>query len=238
MRGGSARSVPYRQPLTLPSAAADTKHVAWRGVPRPIPAGPGVGERRNRRTCEDASVTVSVVAPYDAVLLLSFGGPEQPADVLPFLENVTHGRGIPRERLESVAEHYHHFGGRSPINDQNRALLAALRAELEARGLDVPVYWGNRNWNPYVLDTLRQARADGVQRICVIVTSAYSSYSGCRQYREDLATALLELADEQARASCPAWTRSGTTSTIRASSRRTSTPSSPASRRCPTAPGS
>jgi ferrochelatase len=141
-------------------------------------------------------VTVPAVAPYDAVLLLSFGGPEQPADVLPFLENVTRGRGIPAERLESVAEHYHHFGGRSPINDQNRALLAALRAELDTRGLDVPLYWGNRNWHPYLLDTLRQARADGVRRICVIVTSAYSSYSGCRQYREDLAAALLELAGE------------------------------------------
>jgi ferrochelatase len=141
-------------------------------------------------------VTEPAVAPYDAVLLLSFGGPEQPADVLPFLENVTRGRGIPAERLESVAEHYHRFGGRSPINDQNRALLAALRSELDARGLGVPVYWGNRNWHPYLLDTLRQARADGVRRVCVIVTSAYSSYSGCRQYREDLAAALVALADE------------------------------------------
>jgi protoporphyrin/coproporphyrin ferrochelatase len=141
-------------------------------------------------------VTVPVVAPYDAVLLLSFGGPEQPSDVLPFLENVTRGRGVPRERLESVAEHYQHFGGRSPINDQNRALLAAVRAELDARGLDLPLYWGNRNWDPYLPDTLRQARADGVRRICVLVTSAYSSYSGCRQYREDLAAALLGLAGE------------------------------------------
>ncbi|HYJ76178.1 MAG TPA: ferrochelatase [Kineosporiaceae bacterium] len=141
-------------------------------------------------------MTVPAVAPYDAVLLLSFGGPEQPADVLPFLENVTRGRGIPRERLESVAEHYHHFGGRSPINDQNRALLAALRSELDARGLGVPLYWGNRNWDPYLLDTLRQARADGVRRLCVIVTSAYSSYSGCRQYREDLAAALIGVAEE------------------------------------------
>jgi ferrochelatase len=141
-------------------------------------------------------VTEPAVAPYDAVLLLSFGGPEQPADVLPFLENVTRGRGIPAERLESVAEHYHRFGGRSPINDQNRALLAALRSELESRALGVPVYWGNRNWHPYLLDTLRQARADGVRRVCVIVTSAYSSYSGCRQYREDLAAALVGLAGE------------------------------------------
>ncbi|MGZ4604274.1 MAG: ferrochelatase [Kineosporiaceae bacterium] len=135
-------------------------------------------------------------APYDGVLLLSFGGPEQPADVMPFLENVTRGRGIPRERLESVAEHYLRSGGRSPINDQNRALLAALRAELDARRLPLPLYWGNRNWHPYLLDTLRQARGDGVRRLCVIVTSAYSSYSGCRQYREDLAAALLGLAAE------------------------------------------
>jgi ferrochelatase len=141
-------------------------------------------------------VTVPAVAPYDAVLLLSFGGPEQPADVLPFLENVTRGRGIPRERLESVAEHYLQVGGRSPINDQNRALLAALRAELDARGLPVPLLWGNRNWAPYLLDTLRQAWADGVRRLCVVVTSAYSSYSGCRQYREDLADALVALGRE------------------------------------------
>jgi ferrochelatase len=132
--------------------------------------------------------------PYDAILLLSFGGPERPADVLPFLENVTRGRGIPRERLESVAEHYLHFGGRSPINDQNRALLAALRAELDARGLGLPLYWGNRNWDPYLVDALRDAAEAGARRVCVLLTSAYSSYSGCRQYREDLAAALLDLA--------------------------------------------
>jgi ferrochelatase len=139
---------------------------------------------------------VADAAPYDGVLLLSFGGPERPADVLPFLENVTRGRGIPRERLDVVAEHYLRFGGRSPINDQNRALLAALRAELDARGLHLPLYWGNRNWDPYLLAALRQARADGVRRLCVILTSAYSSYSSCRQYREDLAAALLALASE------------------------------------------
>ena len=132
--------------------------------------------------------------PYDGVLLLSFGGPEQPQDVMPFLENVTRGRGIPRERLESVAEHYHQFGGRSPINDQNRALLAALRAEIARRGLDLPVYWGNRNWDPYVVDGLAQAWDSGSRRLAVLVTSAYSSYSGCRQYREDVAAALAELA--------------------------------------------
>lgn len=136
------------------------------------------------------------VAPYDAVLLLSFGGPEGPDDVMPFLENVTRGRGIPRERLEAVAEHYLHFGGRSPINDQNRALLAALRAELDARGVDLPLLWGNRNWAPYLVDALREAHEAGTRRVVTVVTSAYSSYSGCRQYREDIAAALAVLAAE------------------------------------------
>ncbi|HVN12213.1 MAG TPA: ferrochelatase [Kineosporiaceae bacterium] len=155
-------------------------------VPSPPPGRPVGG----------ADQPAPATAPYDGVLLLSFGGPQRPEDVMPFLENVTRGRGIPRERLDAVAEHYLRLGGRSPINDQNRALLAALRGELDARGLSVPLYWGNRNWHPFLLDTLRQAGADGVRRLCVIVTSAYSSYSGCRQYREDLATALLELAAE------------------------------------------
>lgn len=129
----------------------------------------------------------TATGPYDALLLLSFGGPEKPADVLPFLRIVTAGRGIPDERLAVVAEHYHHFGGRSPINDQCRALLAALRADLAAHGVDIAVYWGNRNWDPFLTDTVRQLRADGVRRVAVFATSAYSSYSGCRQYREDLA---------------------------------------------------
>jgi ferrochelatase len=136
--------------------------------------------------------------PFDGVLLLSFGGPDRPDDVIPFLENVTRGRGIPRERLEEVAEHYHHFGGRSPINDQNRALLAALRAELDSRGLaDLPLHWGNRNWDPYLADALAEAVGRGERRLAVLVTSAYPSYSGCRQYREDLAAALArpDLAD-------------------------------------------
>jgi ferrochelatase len=134
-----------------------------------------------------------VTDPYDAVLLLSFGGPEQPADVMPFLENVTRGRGIPRERLEAVAEHYHHFGGVSPINEQNRALVEALRA-----GLDLPVYWGNRNWAPYVEDTWRQMAEDGVEHAYVLATSAYASYSGCRQYHEDIARARVALASDPA----------------------------------------
>jgi protoporphyrin/coproporphyrin ferrochelatase len=136
------------------------------------------------------------LAPYDAVLLLSFGGPEGPDDVLPFLRNVTSGRGVPDERLAEVAEHYRLFGGRSPINDQNRALQAALRAELAGRGLDLPVLWGNRNWDPYLTDALRAGHDDGARRVLVVTTSAYSSYSGCRQYREDLAAALLTLAAE------------------------------------------
>jgi protoporphyrin/coproporphyrin ferrochelatase len=144
---------------------------------------------------DDPTGTVALT-PYDAVLLLSFGGPEGPDDVLPFLRNVTAGRGIPDERLAEVAGHYHHFGGRSPINDQNRALLTALRRELAGRGLALPVLWGNRNWAPYVTDTLRQAHLDGARRVLAVTTSAYSSYSGCRQYREDLAGALATLAGE------------------------------------------
>lgn len=127
---------------------------------------------------------------YDAVLLLSFGGPEGPDDVIPFLENVTRGRGVPPERLAEVAEQYALFGGVSPINDQNRALLAALRDELDRRGHDdLPLYWGNRNWAPFVEDTLAELTADGHQRVLALATSAYSSYSACRQYQEDIARA-------------------------------------------------
>ena len=137
-----------------------------------------------------AGFTSVTAAPYDAFLLVSFGGPETPADVLPFLENVTRGRDIPQARLEEVAEHYYAFGGRSPINDQNRALIAAIEAELATAGIDVPVYWGNRNWDPYLADVLARMRSDGITRAAAFITSAYSSYSGCRQYREDLAAAV------------------------------------------------
>jgi ferrochelatase len=130
--------------------------------------------------------------PYDAFLLVSFGGPEAPADVLPFLENVTRGRGIPRERLEEVSHHYLALGGVSPINGQNRGLIAALRAEFDARAIDLPIYWGNRNWDPYLAPELERIQADGHRRILALATSAYASYSGCRQYREDLARALVE----------------------------------------------
>ncbi|KUL52813.1 ferrochelatase [Streptomyces sp. NRRL F-4489] len=134
--------------------------------------------------------------PYDALLLLSFGGPEGPDDVVPFLENVTRGRGIPRERLKEVGRHYYLFGGVSPINAQNRELLDALRKDFAEHGLDLPVYWGNRNWAPYLTDTLRTMVNDGHRRIAVLATSAYASYSGCRQYRENLADALATLKDE------------------------------------------
>lgn len=124
-----------------------------------------------------------------AVLLLSFGGPEGPDDVLPFLENVTRGRGIPRERLLSVAEHYQQLGGVSPINEQNRRLRTAIETELASRGRPLPVYWGNRNWEPYVQDVVARMAADGINRAIAFATSAYSSASGCRQYHEDLARA-------------------------------------------------
>ncbi|WP_022882402.1 ferrochelatase [Gryllotalpicola ginsengisoli] len=129
---------------------------------------------------------------YDAVLLSSFGGPEGQDDVIPFLRNVTAGRGVPDERLEEVAHHYRHFGGVSPINSQNRALKAALEAELSKRGIDLPVYWGNRNWAPYFKDVVAEAAANGHTRLLGLVTSAYTSYSGVGQYREDFEKALLD----------------------------------------------
>ena len=126
---------------------------------------------------------------YDAILLVAFGGPERPADVIPFLENVLRGRNVPRERLLGVAEHYHHFGGVSPINGQMRELVGLLEAELRKRGPRLPVYWGNRNWQPMLADSVRRMRDDGVRRAAAFVMSAYSSYSGCRQYLEDIARA-------------------------------------------------
>ena len=123
---------------------------------------------------------------YDAFLLVSFGGPEGPADVLPFLENVTRGRRIPRDRLATVAEHYYAFGGVSPINQQCRDLLGAIGKDFAAAGIDLPLYWGNRNWQPYLTDTVRAMAADGVRRAIAFVTSAYGSYSSCRQYLDDI----------------------------------------------------
>lgn len=145
---------------------------------------------------EAATSDEGPLSPYDAVVLLSFGGPEAPEEVMPFLRQVTGGRGIPDERLAEVAEHYHHFGGKSPINDLNRALLSDLGAEFARRELTIPLLWGNRNSAPFITDTLREAHERGMRTILVITTSAYSCYSSCRQYREDLAGALGTLADE------------------------------------------
>lgn len=128
-------------------------------------------------------------APYDALLLVSFGGPERPEDVLPFLENVLRGTRIPRERMLEVASHYERFGGASPLGPQLRALLAAVVAELNAHGPAMPVYWGNRNWHPMLADTLAQMAEDGVKRALAFVTSAFGSYSGCRRYLEDIEAA-------------------------------------------------
>jgi ferrochelatase len=129
------------------------------------------------------------MARYDAFLLVSFGGPEGPDDVMPFLQNVTAGRGVPPERLAEVAEHYYHFGGVSPINQQCRELLAAVEKDFAGTGISLPMYWGNRNWHPYLADTLATMAGDGVRRALAFVTSAYSSYSGCRQYLGDIETA-------------------------------------------------
>ena len=129
------------------------------------------------------------VPPYDAILIVGFGGPERPDDVMPFLENVTRGRNIPRERLLEVAEHYMHFGGVSPINAQVRELIAALEPELRAHGVDLPIYWGNRNWHPLLPDTMRRMVDDGVKHALGVVLAAYSSYSSCRQYRENVMAA-------------------------------------------------
>ena len=140
------------------------------------------------------------IKDVDVLLVVSFGGPEGPDDVVPFLENVTRGRGIPRERLVEVGAHYAHFGGVSPINAINRTLVDQIAAELSGRGEQVPVLWGNRNWDPYLTEALHRARALGATRIFAFLTSAYSSYSGCRQYRENLHDALAEVRSED-----PTW---------------------------------
>lgn len=126
------------------------------------------------------------MSAYDAFLLVSFGGPERPEDVLPFLEDVTRGRDVPRARLLEVAGHYHHFGGVSPINEANRRLLAAIRAELEAHGPALPAYWGNRHWHPRLEETVRRMAQDGVRRALAFVTAGFGSYASCRQYQEAL----------------------------------------------------
>ncbi|MCA9074040.1 MAG: ferrochelatase [Planctomycetaceae bacterium] len=127
--------------------------------------------------------------PYDAILVVGFGGPEGREDVIPFLENVLRGRNVPRERMLEVAEHYYHFDGVSPINQQVRDLLDVLKPELREHGIELPVYWGNRNWHPMLADTMQQMIDDGVKRAIALVLSSFSSYSGCRQYREDIGRA-------------------------------------------------
>ncbi len=138
---------------------------------------------------------MSDIPPFDSILIVSFGGPEGPGDVLPFLENVLRGKNVPRERMLEVVEHYQHFGGVSPINAQNRALIAALRAELDTAGVNLPIYWGNRNWHPLLADTLKQMKADGRQRAIAFFTSMFSCYSGCRQYRENIQVAQQEVGE-------------------------------------------
>ncbi|MGB8833421.1 MAG: ferrochelatase [Candidatus Sulfotelmatobacter sp.] len=130
---------------------------------------------------------------YDALLVVSFGGPESRADVIPFLETVLRGRNVPPERLLTVAEHYYHFEGKSPINAQTRELVAAIEGELQLKGPKLPVYWGNRNWHPFLAETIARMKQDGIKRALAFVTSAYSSYSGCRQYQEDIARAQAEV---------------------------------------------
>ncbi|MEQ8836644.1 MAG: ferrochelatase, partial [Lacipirellulaceae bacterium] len=132
---------------------------------------------------------------YDAILVVSFGGPEGPDDVMPFLENVLRGKNVPRERMLEVSEHYQHFDGVSPINEQNRQLIAALEEELAEHGPHLKIYWGNRNWHPMMADTLREMRDDGVKRAIAFFTSAFSCYSGCRQYREDIMRAQEEVGE-------------------------------------------
>jgi ferrochelatase len=134
-----------------------------------------------------------MTSAHDALLIVSFGGPEGPDDVMPFLQNVLRGKNVPAERLRAVAEHYELFGGVSPINAQNRALIAALKEELKANGPQLPIYWGNRNWHPLLKDTIRQMADDGIKKALAFFTSAYSSYSGCRQYSEEISRAQAEV---------------------------------------------
>ena len=178
------------------TGAADAPGTAHRGrKPAPAasaPCAPGAIVPGATRASQAGPEHVTEPVAYDAILLAGFGGPEGQDDVIPFLRNVTSGRGIPDERLEEVAHHYRHFGGVSPINEQNRQLKAGLEAELARRGVDLPVIWGNRNWDPYLNDALAEAKERGFTKLIAIATSAYSSYSSCRQYREDFADALAD----------------------------------------------
>ena len=165
------------------------------GAHKPLPAqsawcGPGARVAGASSAAESGEPHIESPVAYDAILLAGFGGPEGQDHVIPFLRNVTQGRGIPDERLEEVAHHYRHYDGISPINAQNRVLKSALEAELRSRGIALPVYWGNRNWAPYLNDAVSAANSNGHTQLLAIATSAYSSYSSCRQYREDFADAL------------------------------------------------
>lgn len=142
-----------------------------------------------------SAAKIKVFMNFDALLLVSFGGPEKPEDVIPFLENVLRGKNVPRERMLAVAEHYYHFGGKSPINEQNRQLIAAIETDFQSHRLKLPIYWGNQNWHPMFPDTLRQMKSDGVGNALAFFTSAFSSYSGCRQYRENIAAAQAEVGE-------------------------------------------
>ncbi|HUO17008.1 MAG TPA: ferrochelatase [Verrucomicrobiae bacterium] len=158
--------------------------------------------RQIESVAEDRQIQVTIwglstpTMNYAALLVVSFGGPESREDVIPFLENVLRGRNVPRERMLAVAEHYYHFEGKSPINQQTRDLISAIKAELIQHGPNLPVYWGNRNWHPMLADTLREMRRDGVQRALAFVTSAFSSYSGCRQYQDNIAAAQAEVGSD------------------------------------------
>jgi ferrochelatase len=177
-------------------AATDATGIPHRGrKPAPAasaPCAPGAVVPGATPAAQAGPEHVTEPVEYDAILLAGFGGPEGQDDVIPFLRNVTSGRGIPDERLEEVAHHYRHFGGVSPINEHNRELKAALEGELASRGVDLPVIWGNRNWDPYLSDALAEAKQRGFTKLIAIATSAYSSYSSCRQYREDFADALAD----------------------------------------------
>lgn len=183
--GGAVQAQPEQQQAAQ-QGRRETKAPAATGVH----LEPGAAVPSATEPAQAGPEHVEEPVAYDGILLSGFGGPEGQDDVLPFLRNVTRGRGIPDERLEEVATHYRHFGGVSPINDQNRELKAALEAALAEAGLDLPVYWGNRNWAPYLDEALQQAADAGASKLLAIPTSAYSSYSSCRQYREDWADAL------------------------------------------------
>jgi protoporphyrin/coproporphyrin ferrochelatase len=183
---GGMQQQPEQQAQAQAEARRETKAPAATGVH----LEPGAAVPSATPAAQAGPEHVEEPVAYDGILLSSFGGPEGQDDVLPFLRNVTRGRGIPDERLEEVATHYRHFGGVSPINDQNRDLKAALEAALAAAGVDLPVYWGNRNWAPYLDEALQEAADAGARSLIAIPTSAYSSYSSCRQYREDWADAL------------------------------------------------